>query len=454
MFRFFFPIFTLPLVPGDNPYHILNASQNSTLSELRLARLRQTYPLLSSTSQSDIDHRSKITESYVFLSHPFNRLSFSFSQQITPTPIPPPFPIPTYVDEHQTHFIPGSLFPSLIEDQIEWVLFVFTSLDCDDCFAQHEIFEEAARTFQTFTKVGRVNATSDPLFAKTLSVTKFPSVVSIRPNGKHFTSHILGHFFKNHTELLWSFFTGRRVPPIENGMKAHESKGQWFVPATLLAVESRVVLSYVALKIGYRVKYARFCFSDSFARINYRQLAWRDPQSCLFFCVRRGPAPILYFMNSGESWLSFALNVLQSAFVELTRRNYDEICGEFCLGVVAGEVDSHLNERFGNWTFRIVLVDPGSVFAKRLRATEDDRIVFAKGRAWRIPSAFKDEVALWALSGIGAGVGVGKELRKMKEVSIEDLIVFPRRDKYWIGVVLVLLVILIVLRVRRTLKSN
>jgi hypothetical protein len=351
-----------------------------------------------------------------------------------PTPTPPIDPaFPFWVDEYASPIITAPVFSMSMEDPTELVLFVYASLECDRCREQLEIWEEASITLRAFVKAARVNASADPSFAKMFGCPSYPCVVSVCPSRGSFKTRRLGQFFNSDSEILAALFEGRRLPPIVEGNDAYRTEGQWFSAVTVPGPQPIAHLRYIAYMLGPRFRYARVHFPISIFDPPTVQVIWRDRPTFLEVGIRRGAAHVIHIEARGRSWLAIASECVEPAFVELNRRNYDRVCQEFCIAVVTPAMDNHLIQRFGLWGPRIARLSPSSPFAKRVRATADDRVIFVRGKAWKVPAHVQDGIARTAIKGLEAGLDVQRELVGMREVDISDLIVFVRRDKYWIG---------------------
>jgi hypothetical protein len=392
----------------------------------------------------------KLTSAYCYLTYPTRKLLFDLHGSI---------PEPLCFDNFRalgcpshdpTPEITSEIVLTFSDDGFEWLLFIFDSFECPGCAEYLEIWEEASLTLQDLVKVGRINATTDPFFVNSLNLT-LPAIVRVykSDNSIHFTS--LAGPFTSHSDIFASFIAQHTpLPKILSFSGTEKAKGIALRFMTDSGGEAEVRLQFIAWSLGSKFQYWTSAVSSEPGERRKSDWAIR------MVFIERDSTLISIIPLSPELPMPGLLRVLpEFSLAKLNRRNFEKVCGDLCMARVGEQPDEEFAARYGNWIFPVHSLALRSEFAKRAKASHDDRIILNGERAWRVPAYMGDSDVRRALSALTVGSNAADELfAEMNGLDISDLIVFPHRDKYWMIGAGSLLALLIGMRICQTIKPG
>jgi thiol-disulfide isomerase/thioredoxin len=253
-------------------------------------------------------------------------------------------------------------------DGLEWILFVFQHFNCDDCRHQLPIWEQFASAIKDIVKVARLDATQAPNLLDQFGVTDIPTWLSVRQTNGTYRTRVIGRTFKSSNAAINAVFAHWHAD-----LHFVQDGSRWLSQA---ADKTRFLLmgddedSFVDFK------------SAAAALRSKSEFAIAKKEGNITVAVMRGRVRARDIIGKrGRRLINEMEELAPPVFPTLSDANFVRICGEWCVGVVANDVDAGLVKAMTQLPYNTALMPVE--FGKRANLTAGDWFAAVGTKVWR-----------------------------------------------------------------------
>ena len=368
---------TATLQRGENPYDILGVPRDANQQQIKQAFRKIAFDSHPDRNKGEEAYRTWIraNDAYEILSNPSRKSRFDETGEVSEEE-EQTMRQNTYgqTQRETTPLITQQVFPFMVKDGCEWMIFAYQTFECPQCSKQSRVWESLATILKDYVKVARIDATQAPDLMEQLGVTKLPQYLSVKLVNGTYKVAKLGNEFKNEKDAVAAVFRHWNSRIVE--LKSEKDFQIWIQAFrgkvhVLQNIENDATMDfrYVAAKLGTKCVFATM------------KAEFGSPTVKLFRGMNTSAITI---ESKGMRLLEEIKEYSSPLFPILKLCDIEKRCKHWCVGFVGSVVDESIVTAMRSLPFSTALIVPNSTLAKQLKAKSGHWFVFVGMKAWKV----------------------------------------------------------------------